>query len=74
MNRLVNTLVLFLSLGLKAHSLHGRVMVYGFDSVSSRLYSTNLPKGFKVSDELSRLNHQPTSHGHHVSMPLIARD
>jgi hypothetical protein len=74
MNQLVNVLILFISLGLKAHSLHGRATVYGFESVSLGPNSTNLPKGFNVSDELSRLNHQLTSHGHRVSMPLIALD
>ncbi|QMW33351.1 hypothetical protein G4B84_008782, partial [Aspergillus flavus NRRL3357] len=33
MNRLVNPLILFMSLGLKAHSLHDRGMVYGFDNI-----------------------------------------
>ncbi|KAI9035598.1 uncharacterized protein KD926_003202 [Aspergillus affinis] len=33
MNRLVNTAILFMSLGLKAHSLHDRDMVYGFDTI-----------------------------------------
>ncbi|KAE8414634.1 hypothetical protein BDV36DRAFT_311737 [Aspergillus pseudocaelatus] len=33
MNRLVNTLMFFMSLGLKAHSLHDRGMVYGFDNI-----------------------------------------
>ncbi|KAB8217933.1 hypothetical protein BDV33DRAFT_232454 [Aspergillus novoparasiticus] len=39
MNRLVNPLILFMSLGLKAHSLHDRGMVYGFDNIEP---STNL--------------------------------
>lgn len=72
MNRLVNTLILFMSLGLKVHSLHDRGMIYGFENVSPGLYGTTVSKGFKVSDEPSRLNHQPTSHGHRVSMHLIA--
>ncbi|KAE8388183.1 hypothetical protein BDV23DRAFT_174124 [Aspergillus alliaceus] len=33
MNRLVNALILFMSLGLKAHSLHDRGMAYGFDNI-----------------------------------------
>jgi hypothetical protein len=74
MNRLVNALILFMSLGLKAHSLHDRGMAYVFDNVSPGLYGTTLPKGFKLSDEPSRLNHQPTLHGFHVSIPLIALD
>ncbi len=37
MNRLVNAL-LFLSLGLKAHSLHDRDMVYRFDNASQTLW------------------------------------
>ncbi|KAJ5967475.1 hypothetical protein N7501_003723 [Penicillium viridicatum] len=32
MNRLVNAIILFMSLGLKAHSLH-RGMIYGFDNI-----------------------------------------
>ncbi|PYH86437.1 alpha/beta-hydrolase [Aspergillus uvarum CBS 121591] len=38
MNILANALILFMSLGLKAHSLHDRPMVYGFDNVSPRFY------------------------------------
>ncbi|KAE8140405.1 Alpha/Beta hydrolase protein [Aspergillus pseudotamarii] len=33
MSRLVNTLILFMSLGLNAHSLHDRGMVYGFENI-----------------------------------------
>ncbi|RAH78804.1 hypothetical protein BO86DRAFT_412102 [Aspergillus japonicus CBS 114.51] len=33
MNRLANALILFMSLGLKAHSLHDQPMVYGFDNI-----------------------------------------
>lgn len=34
MNRLVNALILFISLGCKADSWHDPGMVYGFDNVS----------------------------------------
>jgi hypothetical protein len=44
MSRLVNALILFMSLGSKAHSLHDRGMVYGFDNVSLGAYGTILPK------------------------------
>ncbi|PYI16958.1 alpha/beta-hydrolase [Aspergillus violaceofuscus CBS 115571] len=33
MNRLANALILFMRLGLKAHSLHDQPMVYGFDNI-----------------------------------------
>lgn len=45
MNRLVNALILLMSLGLKTYSLHNRGMVYGFDNVSPGVYATTLPKG-----------------------------
>jgi hypothetical protein len=48
MNRLVSAIILFMSLGLKAHSLHDRGMVYRFDNVSPAIYGTTLPKGFKL--------------------------
>ena len=40
MNRLVNALILFMSLGFRAHGLHDRGMIYGFDKVSRVLGTT----------------------------------
>ncbi|PYH46475.1 alpha/beta-hydrolase [Aspergillus saccharolyticus JOP 1030-1] len=37
MNRFANALFLLMSLGLTAHSLHDRAMVYGFEDVSSQI-------------------------------------
>jgi hypothetical protein len=48
MNRLVNTFILFISLGFKAHGLHDRGMVYGFDNVSPVPYGTTSPKRLKL--------------------------
>jgi hypothetical protein len=68
MKRLVNALILLPGLGCKADSWHDPGMVYGFDNVSLRRCRTTSSKAFKLSDQPSRLNHQPTSRGHHVSM------
>lgn len=74
MQRLASALILFTSLGCKADSSHDPGMVYGFENVSLGLCRTTSSKVFKLSDEPSRLNHQPTSRGHHVSMTLHALD
>jgi hypothetical protein len=43
MNRPMNALILFMSLGLKAYGLHDRGIVYGFDNVSPVLCGTTFP-------------------------------
>ncbi|KAJ5519100.1 Peptidase S33 tripeptidyl aminopeptidase-like C-terminal [Penicillium expansum] len=51
MNRLVNALILLMSLGLKTYSLHNRGMVYGFDNIepSANLTWTPCFDGFGCS-------------------------
>jgi hypothetical protein len=74
MDRIAYVLILLVSFGLKVHSLNKRGMVYGFDKVSLGHYGNTFPEVFKILNVAYRLNRQPTSHGHHALMPLIALD
>lgn len=72
MNRLVNVLILFTSLGCKANCSPDPGMAYGFDNVSLGFCLITSSKAFKLFDDSSRLYHRPISRGHHVSMILRA--
>lgn len=48
MNPLVNAVILSMSWGCKADTLHGQGMVYGFEDVSLRLSLNHIFAGFQA--------------------------